>query len=133
MESGRKVPLAVLPVPSTMFTGDGVSTVFEGGTLTVGYQYPLSGGLARGGLRFNTVRAYRWRAESHCEAWHIDGAYDTLIEVEDSGWVTELLMAEPKEIWGHWMLRHFMIFVDSYGCLEAVADVWEFTSTELVA
>jgi len=31
--------------------------------------------------------AYRFRTEGHCTAWHVEDAYDTLVEVERSDWV----------------------------------------------
>jgi hypothetical protein len=53
---------------------------------------------------------------------HIEGAYDTVVELEDSPWVAELLMAEPAETWGRWIIRHFMLFIDGAGCFEVAAE-----------
>ena len=57
--------------------------------------------MSRGGSQFGKVRAFRFCAEGHCSAWHVEGLYDTLAEVSGSGWVSELLAAESAETWGH--------------------------------
>jgi hypothetical protein len=75
-----------------------------------------------GGLRFERVRAYRYRAEGHCTPWHIEDAYDTLVEVEPSTWLADLLAAEPSGISRGWKLRHFLIFIDGAGAYELAAE-----------
>jgi hypothetical protein len=72
----------------------------------------------RGGLRFEKVRAYRHRAEAHCTVWHVEGVYDTLAEISDSEWASELKAADTSR---RWEIRHFMIYVDSSGSYEIVA------------
>lgn len=129
--SGVKVSLGQIPTASTSITSD-VVAVHEGGSLTLRFEFDRDGVLVRSGVVFAKVRAHRWRAESHCTAWHIEGAYDTVVEVEDSGWVTELLMAEPRETWGRWVIRHFMIFIDSAGCFEVAAESWSLLPEELI-
>ena len=84
--------------------------------------YERDGSMYVGGLRFKGVRAYRFRAEGHCALWHIEDAYDTLVEVELSGWVADLLAAEPSETWGQWKIRHFLIYIDSAGAYEVAAE-----------
>jgi hypothetical protein len=123
MASGRKVPLGVLPVPSTSFTSDAALEA-PGGEVNLRFEYRRGGGRYRSGVHFEKVRAYRFRAESHCTAWHVDGAYDTVAEVEDSDLVAELMAAEPAETWGSWEMHHFMLYVDSAGCFEVVAASW---------
>ena len=76
------------------------------------------------------MRAYRFRAEGHCTAWHVEGAYDTLAEVSGSGWVSELLSAEPAETWGRWEIRHFILYIDSAGCYEVAAQSWSWLPEE---
>lgn len=130
--ASRKAPLAVLPVPSsTSFTTE---PVFEhpGGEALLRFEYERDGADYRGGLRFERVRAYRFRAEGHCTAWHVEGAYDTLAEVSDSEWVSELLAAEPSETWGRWEIRHFILYVDSAGCYEIGAQAWSWLPEERV-
>lgn len=125
----EKVPLAVLPVPSTSFTTD---PVFEhpGGEALLRFEFERDGVAYRGGLRFEKVRAYRFRSEGHCTAWQVEGVYDTLADVADSEWVNELLAAEPPETWGRWEIHHFMIYIDSAGCFEIGAESWTWIAEE---
>jgi hypothetical protein len=125
----EKVRLAVLPVPSTSFTTD---PVFEhpGGEALLRFEFERDGVAYRGGLRFEKVRAYRFRSEGHCTAWHVEGVYDTLAEVSGSEWVSELLAAEQAETWGRWEIRHFMIYIDSAGCFEIGAASWTWLTEE---
>jgi hypothetical protein len=129
MTAGEKVALATLPVPSTALLAD---PVFEhpGGEAMLRFDFERDGSIYRGGLRFEKVRAYRFRAEGHCTAWHVEGVYDTLAEVSGSKWVGELLAAEPAETWGRWGIRHFMIYIDSVGCFEIGAASWSWLAEE---
>ncbi len=81
-----------------------------------------------GGLRFVNVRAYRFRAEGHCTPWHVEDAYDTLVEVEHSAWVAELIAAERSEAGSRWRIRHLLIFIDGSGAFEVAAEGWEWLS-----
>jgi hypothetical protein len=54
--------------------------------------------------------------------WHVEGTFDTVCEVKGSDWVDELSAAAPPEWRNQWVIRHFMIYVDSFGCLEVVAE-----------
>jgi hypothetical protein len=126
-----KVPLGELPVASTSFTSD-VDAVTTGGAMTLRFTFPRGGVTYRGGVRFEKVRASRWRTESLCSAWHIEGAYDTIAEVEGSEWVEELQAAEPDHHRGFWTMRHFMLYIDSAGCFEAVAGSWALLEEEPV-
>lgn len=127
----EKVALATLPVPSTSFLSD---ATFEhpGGEALLRFEFERDGVAYRGGLRFEKVRAYRFRAEGHCTSWHVKDVYDTLAEVQDSDWVGELLAAEPAETWGRWEIRHFMIYVDSVGCFEIGAASWSWLEEERI-
>lgn len=126
---GEKVLLTTLPVASTSLLTD---PVFEcpGGEALLRIDFERDDVAYRGGLRFEGVRAIQFRAESHCTAWHVEGVYDTLAEVHDSEWVSELLAAEPRETWGRWDIRHFMIYLDSAGCFEVAAASWSWLAEE---
>jgi hypothetical protein len=76
------------------------------------------------GLRFVRVRAFRWRAEVHSTVWQIDGAYNSLVEVVDSDWVSELHEAEPSDH-HHWEIHHFMVYVEDSGSYEVASETWE--------
>lgn len=123
MMDGEKVALGALTTASTAITG---KTVLEaaGGVVTLGFEYDRDGMIYSGGVQFHRVRAYRYRAESHCTAWHIEGTYDTIVEVKGSDWVAELAAAEPSETWGFFEMHHYMLFIDSAGCFEVVGRSW---------
>jgi hypothetical protein len=127
----EKVSLATLPVASTALSGE---PVFEhpGGHAALWVEFVHDGVAVRGGLRFEKVRAYRFRAEGHCTAWHVEGVYDTLAEVLGSEWVGELLAAEPQGARGRWEIHHFMIYIDGAGCYEIAAGSWSWLALEPV-
>ena len=115
-----KKALYQAPVPSTEFEG---TTRLCGNILY--FQYYRDGVLYRSGIRFTQMPATRTRAERCCTAWHIDGAYDTLVEVEGSSWVSEV-RADTQQQWrDSWATHHYMIYLDSAGCFEVIADSWE--------
>lgn len=118
-----KVELVTLPVAST-----GVADArFEdgGGSVRLWSTYWTEDEEKAFRFEFDRVRAYRHRAESHCTVWHLD-AYDTLVEVENSAWVAELLEAMPEDMRSLFEMHHYMIYLDSSGCYEVVAASWRF-------
>ena len=121
---GTKRPLGSLPPPPSAFTEDVVFT-HPGGSAELRCVYERNGSMYAGGLRFTGVRAYRFRAEAHITPWHVEDAYDTLVEVEHSDWAFELLAAEARETWGQWKIRHFLIFIDGAGAYEIAAEDYE--------
>jgi hypothetical protein len=66
----------------------------------------------------------RKRAERCCTAWHIEGAYDTLVEVVDSRWVEEMRVDTAEPFRDKWATHHYMIYLDSVGCFEIIAESW---------
>jgi hypothetical protein len=128
---GEKVALATLPVASTALLDE---PLFEhpGGDALLRLEFEHDGSAVRGGLRFEKVRAFRFRTEGHCTGWHVEGVYDTLAEVPGSEWVRELLAAEPLGSQGHWEIHHFMIYIDSAGCYEIAAGSWSWLTLEPV-
>ena len=112
-----------LPVPSTALEGS-ILFVDKGAEVTLVARFRENGKGRRTELSFSKVRAYRQRAEVHCTPAHIEGAYDTLVEVRESAWVAELLRDTPDRWRKAWLMRHFMIFIDSSGCYEVVAENW---------
>lgn len=71
---------------------------------------------------FVKSRAFRKREEIYCTGWHLKDTYDTICEVKDSDWVAELRGDAVPEWRDRWLLRHFIIYVDSFGCLEVIAE-----------
>jgi len=121
---GVKRAIGPLSPPPSAFTEDVVFT-HPGGSAELRCTYEHNGSMYVGGLRFERVRAYRFVAEGHCTPWHVEGAYDTLVEVEQSDWIDELLAAEPSETRARWKIRHFLIYVDGSGAYEVAAEECE--------
>ena len=114
-----KKPLYEIPLPSTEFEGD-VGLCDD----VLRFQYYKDKLLRRGGIKFNRVTATRTRAERCCLVWHIDQVYDTLAEVEGSSWLKEI-RADTQEMWrDKWEMHHYMIYLDSAGCFEVIAESW---------
>jgi hypothetical protein len=120
---GAQHPIAELAPPPSAYT-ESVRFTDLGGRAELRCVYERNGSLYAGGFVFNKVRAYRFRADGHSTVWHVD-AYNTLVEVESSSWVHELRQHETSESRDKWGLRHFMIFVDSFGAYEVAAEDWE--------
>lgn len=117
----QKVAILTLPYPSTAAIRDPILRT-DGSDLLLSMEFDDDGQIRSADLRFVKQRAFRKRAESHCAAWHVADAYDTLCEVRESDWVRELRSASTP-IWrDYWVMRHFIIYVDSFGCLEVAAE-----------
>ena len=74
-----------------------------------------------GKLLFDTVAAFRFRDEMH-SLGYIQGSYDTVVEIEDSDWLKQILSIEPESI----LLtarrsKHFAVMLSSNGYLEVIA------------
>ena len=118
-----KKPLHTVSVPSTDFS---IEAYWDGkGSLpAIRFGYQNDGVQYRSGIAFSRVSAFRKRAERCCNAWHIEGAYDTLVEVEESSWAEEI-RADTNEQWRNkWPMHHYMIYLDSVGCFEVIAESW---------
>lgn len=115
-----KKPLYQMPVPSTELEGD---ASLCGNILC--FQYYHNGVLQRRGIKFNRVSATRTRSERCCTEWHIEGAYDTLAEVEGSSWLREVVLDTQEQWRSKWEMHHYIIYLDSAGCFEVVAESWQ--------
>lgn len=120
----NKVSLFETPVPSTCFLTD-AAFYFWKEPLTLRYEYDRDGTTWHSGIRFKRVLATRTRAERCCTAWHIEGTYDTLVEIKGSEWLDELQRDIPARYRGEQETHHYMIYLDSAGCFEVVAASWE--------
>jgi hypothetical protein len=120
--TGSRIELSSLPVASTEM--DEISLVDSHGSVSIRFEYG-DDETVTGELRFDRVRAYRRRAESHCSARHLE-AYDMLVEVKDSKWVGELVDAMSADKRNLFEMHHFMIYFDSFGCYEVVAKTWSY-------
>lgn len=118
-----KKPLYTVPVPSTNFSTE---AYWDGkGVLpAIRFSYEKDDMQYRSGIAFGRVLAFRKRAERCCKPWHIEGTYDTLVEIENSSWLEEM-RADTAEQWrDKWPMRHYMIYLDSVGCFEVIAESW---------
>lgn len=61
----------------------------------------------------------------HCPAWRIENAYDKLVKLSESKWVDDLIESTSSDHRDSWILNHNMIYFDSDGCYEIIADSWE--------
>lgn len=66
----------------------------------------------------------RKRAERCATAWHIEEAYDTLVEVEDSSWAEEIRADTSAHLRDAQKYKHYLIYLDSAGAFEVIADSW---------
>lgn len=117
----KKKEVLVLPFSSTA-TIKGPNLYTEGGDLLLLMECNDHGQPHQICLRFVKQRAFRKRSEGYCTKWHVSDVFDTVCEVQESDWVSELRVASAPEWRNYWMMRHFMIYVDSFGCLEVIAE-----------
>ena len=119
-----KSQLYKIPVPSTSFLTDAALCSWKG-PLTLLFEYDRDGATCRSGIRFKRVLATRTRSERCCTEWHIEGAYDTLVEIGSSLWIDELQNDIPVRWKDEQEMHHYMIYLDSAGCFEVIAESWE--------
>lgn len=117
----HKQELFVLPFPSTALMRDPILRLEEGDAV-LPMDFDDEGRKRPTLLRFVKQRALRKRSEIYCRAWHIENTYDTVCEVHDSDWVAELRRDAVPDWRDRWVMRHFIIYVESFGCLEVVAE-----------
>lgn len=117
----QKHKLLELSFPSTAAIRDPTSCT-DGGDLLLSMEFDDEGRKRSVCLRFVKQRAFRKRSETYCTVWHVNDTYDTVCEVHGSDWVKELREASAPEWRDQWVMRHFMIYVDSFGCLEVIAE-----------
>jgi len=111
----------VLPFPSSAIVRGPVLCT-DMGDLLLSMCFDDDGEERSFALKFVRQRAFRKRAETYCTGWHVRDVFDTVCEVENSDWVSELRSDAMPEWRDRWVMRHFMIYIDGFGCLEVVAD-----------
>jgi hypothetical protein len=117
----NKKKLFSLPLPSTaVIRGPLLHT--DAGSLLLSMDFDDKGNKRSARLHFSKQRAFRKRSEIYCSEWHVKDIYDTVCEVQGSEWVEELRAAAVPEWRDQWIMRHFMIYVDGFGCLEVIAE-----------
>ena len=111
------------PVASTEFSSEAILHVNE-----IRFGYVADNSERFGGIRFKRAWAKRTRSESACTVWHIDGVYDSLVEIENSSWVAEVqaeTIERQRKLGQPWNMHHYMIYLDGAGCFEFLAESWE--------
>lgn len=117
----EKLPLFSLPYPSTTAV-HGPTLVDQDRGLLLLLVCDDDGHEQHAGVLFVKPRAFRKREEIYCTGWHVKDTYDTVCEVKSSDWIAELRNDAVPEWRDRWVMRHFIIYVDSFGCLEVIAE-----------
>ena len=126
----KKHSLYEIPEPSTDSVTD-ASLQLLGRVGVIRFDYYRNDTTFRSAIRFSGVVASRTRSERCCTAWHIDGAYDTLAEVSESSWIEEIIDQTQERYRAQVSVRHFIIYLDSVGCFELLAEDFEVAPEEM--
>jgi len=114
------VPRVTLPFPSTSLVEEPYLT-FDGAGLLVRLVFFADGDERVWEVVFERASSFVYRAEPYCTAWHYKNTYDVVAVVEDSSWAAEL-EATAGDIADSPVGTHFVLTMDSWGCLEVVAS-----------
>lgn len=112
------------PVPSTNLCSN-VRFVFPGADVWILYEYfdyDDPDIVYNSGIKFYNVQAHRHSNEKFTSS--LLGAYDAIVEINDSDWIEHLTKLNPK-IAGFWGIRHYAIYLDSNGLFEFAASRFE--------
>jgi len=110
--------LWTFPVSSTQIYS-GVNMLYPGANAVLIFDYNDNDKVYKSGILFKMVKAFKHLSEGF---GYLNGAYDKLIEIEDSEWSAELSKTNPYwEKNYNYKLRHFAIFLDSNGLYEFIA------------
>jgi hypothetical protein len=127
--NGVKNVLYSVPVASTSFLKEAYLHERD----EIMFTYKLNDKIITNRLIFHKVSAQRTRNERCCTVWHIDKAYDTLVEIENSDWSAEIKKNTTQHLRNDQNYHHYMIYLDSPecgGCFEFIADSWEVLEDE---
>lgn len=109
------------PVPSNCIA-NGVVLIYAGGDAIIKFDYfdeNENGVIYNGSIRFKSVMAHRHSTEKFTN--FIQGAYDTVIEIQNSKWAKELYKLNPEDS-KYWDIKHYAIYLDSFGLYEFIAQ-----------
>ncbi len=118
------VPIAPLTAPSTAIV-DEPRLESAGGRLTLRWRFDRETRVLASGLQFEGASDFRHGTESHSTSWHLAG-YDHLVQVSPSEWLEEAKEIEVARGYGGWEIKHYLIYLDSWGYLEVLARSWSF-------
>lgn len=118
------------PVPSNCIC-NGVVLTYRKGDALLTYDYhdiDKEDKVFNGGILFKHVVAHRHSSEKFTK--YVEGSYDTLLELTNSDWINELKAYSPD--WAEfWKIKHFAIYLDSYGLYEFIANDFELLDNTL--
>jgi hypothetical protein len=98
-------------------------------TVEFSYTDMQTGRPSIGTVFFPHVMAFRFRDEPHISVDFPSEAYESVAEVSDSQWWTDLERTEPKSSYSKlWSRRHFSVLLSSCGFFELIADNCEFST-----
>jgi hypothetical protein len=129
----EKGPLYVAPVASTSFLR---AAYWDGATSSVRFTYrtvpsnDADAEVRNVGIQFRRAMLFQKRAESFCRVEHIEGCYDSLVEVEASAWLEEEYSSKVRERARMKEIHHYKIYLDSVGCFEVLAESWNVSETK---
>lgn len=115
-----------LPISSLEFTTEAYldCSGVTGAACAIRYAYQVNGKVCLAGIGFKRVFALRNQSERFCMVWQVEEAFDTLIELEHSSWIEEMRRYLSQRDQDDWHPHHFMIYLDSVGCFEFLAESW---------
>lgn len=112
-----------LPSMSQEFL-DGPQVLMTRSSVTIKYDYETSTGEYQwASMVFRGVFGFAFTTYRACSVAQIR-SYDTLVELESSDWVTELLSGWP-DVLERPVVHHYRIYFDDIGCYEIAATHFE--------
>ena len=102
----EKKQLYELILPSTEFVPDPVMI-----RNTIRFEYSRDDIRYRGGIRFPKMAAIMRRAERCATAWHIEEAYDTLVQIEGSSWAEQVRADTSSHLRDTQKYNHYLIIL----------------------
>jgi hypothetical protein len=123
-----------IPVPSTSFV---VEAYWDAGhhpnAIRYAYEDEETSMMHFCGIGFKRAVYLQKRSEGLCIVWHLKECYDTLIEIENSSLIEELSREVPGR--EHYLdkMHHYLIYLDSVGSFEIIAESWELLPEEIKA
>lgn len=98
-------------------------------TVEFSYTDGKTGQSSIGSLFFPHVITFRFWDEPHIPVDFYSESYESVAEVSNSQWLTELERTEPKSSYNKlWRRRHFAVLLSSCGFFELIADDCEFST-----
>ncbi len=115
--------LWTFPVPSNCIYN--LKFIYDNLNVTIAFDFydeEDNDNIYNGRIQFNYVVAHRHSSEKFTK--FIKGTYDNLCEIIESDWVSELKIISPE--WAEYnQIKHYAIYLDSYGLYEFVAKNFE--------